>query len=197
MLIHKYKNIEYSEVRLTELNQDLRCDSEYFQPEFYYYERLLKKKTLVKVDNFAFVTDGIHASIDFDEESEVNMISAKAPKENEFDLSGTGFISKIQHQNNPRTALRKDDVIITTVGTIGNCAVVSDDILPANSDRHVGIIRVANDVILPRYLSTYLLCKYGKSYVKREIAGNVQPNLYIGNIKSLKIPIPSILFNKR
>ena len=154
MLIHKYKNIEYSEVRLSEFNQDLRCDAEYFQPEVYYYERLLRKKVLVKVDNLAFVTDGIHASIDFDEESNINMISAKAPKENEFDLSGTGFISKTQHQNNPRTALRKDDVIITTVGTIGNCAVVSDDILPANSDRHVGIIRVENDKILPRYLST-------------------------------------------
>lgn len=89
-----------------------------------------------------FVTDGIHESINFDNQSDVNLISAKSPKENVFDLLNNNFISYEQHNKTSRTNLKKGDVIISTVGTIGNCAVVDDLMLPANSDRHVGIIRL-------------------------------------------------------
>lgn len=143
--------------------------------------------------NIAFVTDGIHESIDFDENSKINLISAKAPKQNTFDLSATGHISELQNKFNPRTQLQEDDVIISTVGTIGNCAVVDKSILPANSDRHVGIIRL-NRKYKPRYVSTFLLSKYGKFQTERHTTGNVQPNLFIYKLKALKIPFISDIF---
>ena len=97
------------------------------------------------------------------------------------------FISEKANKLNPRTALRKNDVIISTVGTIGNCAVVDDSILPANSDRHVGIIRIQNDYS-PYVLSTFLLSKYGRTQTLREATGNVQLNLFIYKLKELAIP---------
>lgn len=126
------------------------------------------------------------------------MISAKAPKKNTFNLEGTGYISVKQNESNPRTQLKENDIIISTVGTIGNCAVVDKAILPANSDRHVGIIRVGKDSdYKPRFISTFLLSKYGRFQTKRHTTGNVQPNLFLYKIRDLKIPYISLNFQQR
>ncbi|MCP4481543.1 MAG: restriction endonuclease subunit S [bacterium] len=114
------------------------------------------------------------------------MFSAKAPKENMFDISGLSYISEKQHIRNPRTSLQENDVIISTVGTIGNCAVITEDLLPANSDRHVGIIR--SKEISPYLISTFLLSKYGRMQSLRNVVGNVQPNLYIRDMKKFIFP---------
>ena len=168
-------------------NDSFRFDSEYFKKE--YLEKLLaiKQVNYARVAEFAFVTDGIHESIEFDENSAINLVSAKSPKENIFDISNNEYISLSQHKNNPRTELKKGDVIISTVGTIGNCAVVDETILPANSDRHVGIVRIKK-WYKPYFVSTFLLTKYGRFQTLREATGNVQLNLFIYKIKSLKIP---------
>lgn len=139
------------------------------------------------IGEFSDVTDGIHTSIDYDSESAVNLISATSPRENYFDLSRNARISEKAHRENPRTALRLNDVVLSTVGTIGNCAVVDQSVLPANSDRHVGIIRVKKDY-LPYVISSYLLSKYGKMQTSRETTGNVQPNLFLYKIREIVIP---------
>ena len=142
---------------------------------------------VLSIGDIAFVTDGIHTSIDYDQNGYINLISATSPRENVFDLSRNVFISEKAHSNNPRTALRKNDVIISTVGTIGNCAVVDNTILPANSDRHVGIIRLQKDYS-PYVLSTFMLSKYGRMQTLRESTGNVQLNLFIYKLKELLVP---------
>ena len=87
-------------------------------------------------------------------------------------------------------------MIISTVGTIGNCAVVDDSILPANSDRHVGIIRIKDDYS-PYVLSTFLLSKYGRMQTLRESTGNVQLNLFIYKLRELQIPNFSTDFQQK
>jgi restriction endonuclease S subunit len=188
--------MQYSVVNYKNLEQgSLRFDSEHYHPTNLFLLQTLKKKNHAQIGDFAFVTDGIHASIDFDENSKINLLSAKAPKENYFDLSGTGFISKEQDEKNKRTRLKENDVVISTVGTIGNCAVVDKSILPANSDRHVGIIRIEKDY-QPYFLSSFLLSKYGRFQTFRESTGNVQLNLFIYKIKEITVPNLSQNFQK-
>lgn len=169
-------------------------DSEYVLKYYLILEKTLEKVGTRMIGDFAYVTDGIHESIDFDESTNINLISAKAPKNNFFDLSGTGYISTAQNSANPRTQLIENDIIISTVGTIGNCAVVNERILPANADRHVGIIRISNSAIKPRFLSTFFLTKFGRYQTIRFTTGNVQPNLFIYKVKDIKVPLLSIEF---
>ena len=179
---------DVSIIHLSDLKSNRRLD-----PQYYHTANIALDTTLDKVetdtldDVTSLITDGIHASIQFDDDSDVLLVSAMSPKQNYFDVSKNRHIDVLQHDKNPRTSLRIEDVIISTVGTIGNVAVVTDDMLPANSDRHVGIIRL-NDDILPRYVTTFLLSKYGRYQVMRETTGNVQPNLFIDKIETLKIP---------
>jgi hypothetical protein len=175
-------NINYSEVQGFN-----RTDAEFYKPEYQEYFQRLKLHGAEGISHFAYITDGIHASPDIFEGG-IRYISAKCVKDNEFIIDNCIYISHRQNEQNPRTQLSDGDVIITTVGTIGNVAVVESEMTPCNCDRHVGIIRIKDNQVSPYYLSTFLNSKYGRFQSLRESAGNVQLNLYIKNIGHIEVP---------
>lgn len=185
------EGLEATEVRFSNLNKENRLDAEYFSKNNISLYRKLCSIPYTTIGEIAFVTDGIHSSIEYSRDSGINLISATSPKNNLFDLSRQAFITANAHENNPRTALQINDVVVSTVGTIGNSAVVRSHILPANSDRHVGIIRILTDYS-PYFLSTFLLSKYGRMQTLRESTGNVQLNLFLYKIRELIIPAFSV-----
>jgi len=78
----QYSIVNYSELEKT----SLRFDPEYYHPlNLTLYEKLVLKPHQM-IGEFSYVTDGIHNPIQFDDESNINLISAKAPKDNYFDL---------------------------------------------------------------------------------------------------------------
>ena len=171
-------------------NEVWRFDASYFLREDIRRLRMLIALDHTRLGDECYVTDGIHTSIDFEEGSGIKVISAKHPKDGFLDLRIVEEISAASHEANPRTALKAGDVILSTVGTIGNAAVVQSEVLPANSDRHVAIIRVRdkNRPIFPEYISVFLNSSYGRMQSIRETTGNVQPNLFLEKIRDLKIP---------
>jgi len=173
---------------ISDLKGTKRLDAEYFQPLYLRLEKKLLKINSKPLKNFALVTDGIHSSIDYDPNSKIRIISAQSVQDNDFDLSANTRISAEQHQRNLRTSLNVGDIIISSVGTIGNSAVVSAYMLPSNADRHVAIVRLKNKRFNPFYLSTFLNSKFGKFQTIRESTGNVQLNLFIEKIKELLLP---------
>ncbi|MDE7284087.1 MAG: hypothetical protein K2N85_10990 [Lachnospiraceae bacterium] len=186
---------ECTEILFSQLNAECRIDAEYFYKANLKMQALIKSKSYVTIGEIGYVTDGIHTSIDYDENSRINLISATSPRQNVFNLTRNAYISEAAHLANPRTALKENDIILSTVGTIGNCAVVDADILPANTDRHVGIIRL-HSTINPYVLSTFLLTKYGKNQTIRETTGNVQPNLFLYKVREIIIPVFESTFQK-
>ncbi len=169
----------------------LRFDPEYYQPHYLKAIEQLKAFNAIPIGRFADVTDGIHGSPEWVDDGGVRYLSAKSVKDNYFVLANAGQISQEQDTANPRTRARINDVLITTVGTIGNAAVVYDEVLPANMDRHLGIIRIRPDRtdIDPYYLSTFLNCRFGRLQSLREATGNVQLNLFIEKINTLLVPL--------
>jgi len=185
------EGLEATEVLLSEMAHDnnvLRCDAEYFGKTVLAAIHRLQSINAVPLMRLANITDGIHTSLPFIDNGEIKVLSAKHPKDNFIDISQFETISDDFHAINPRTALRKNDVLLSTVGTIGNAAVVTPDILPANSDRHIGIIRLHRDAPPPFFVSTFLVSRYGRLQSIRETTGNVQPNLFISKIERLLIP---------
>ncbi len=180
----------WSEVCCTEIMSKHRFDSEYYNPYYQKLHKELLKTSPVKLKDIALITDGIHGSPNVVEKHKgVKYISAKCVKENGFSIDNCLYVSYKQNNANPRTQLRKNDIIITTVGTIGNVAVVDEEILPSNCDRHVGIIRLnIQDEYYPYFISSFMNSKYGRFQSIRESAGNVQLNLYISNIGRILIP---------
>lgn len=180
----------WSVVKMSELAGSQRLDAEYYRPEYMELSKRLLKHRTVFLDEIAHVTDGIHGSPVFDSGSGIRYISAKCVRDCYFDVMNAEEIAPAQHTKNPRTALRINDVIISTVGTIGFCAVVDKNILPANCDRHVGIVRLRDsNRIDPYFIAAFLNSRYGRGQTIREATGNVQLNLFIYAIGKLRVPI--------
>ena len=173
---------------ISELKGARRLDAEYYQPAYLKLEKEIRKIGSKRLKDIAFVTDGIHSSINYDPTSPIRIISAQSVQDNNFDLSANTRISVEQHQRNLRTSLEVGDIIISSVGTIGNAAVVSANMLPSNADRHVGIVRLKNKKFNAFHVSTFLNSKYGRFQTFRESTGNVQLNLFIEKIEELLIP---------
>ena len=180
----------WSEINISTLATGTRLDAEYYQPLNLKRMKDLEKLKIVRLGDIAYVTDGIHASPDVVEDGGVRYLSAKCVKDNDFALGNTLQIRKSQHEANKRTSIRVGDVLLTTVGTIGNAAVVQPDMLPSNMDRHLGLIRLNTGApVDPYFLSTFLNSEYGRFQSNRESTGNVQLNLFIEKIKELKLPL--------
>lgn len=113
-----------------------RIEAEYYHPNYMLLMPRLHKKPLLSLGRLAFVTDGIHASIDYDDNSNIYCLSAQSVREGIFDLSARTMISSAQHQQNLRTSIKEGDVIISSMGTIGLAAVAYREMLPANAVRH-------------------------------------------------------------
>ncbi len=180
-------------IYLKDLQRFNRLDAEYYQQIYLEYLERLKKLGSIRLGdpNYAKITDGIHTAIDYDPKSNIRCLSATSPRQGYFDLSANNFISTKQHNRNLRSSMREGDVIISSVGTIGNCAVITNELLPTNADRDVGIIRIKNNKLNPFFVCAFLNSKYGLFQTKRESTGNVQLHLFIDKMKEILIPLIS------
>jgi type I restriction enzyme M protein len=180
--------ITYSIIQKSQLERASRLDAEYYQPE--YLERMKKLKLFLtgKLGDVAYITDGEHGSPIFDEGSGIKYFSAQHVRDGFIDDSGAKYISKIIDEKNKRSRLQKGDVLLSTVGTIGFAGLVTEDLLPANIDRHVARIALKEKAIDPHFLVAFLNSPFGRFQTIREATGNVQLNLFIDKIKELLIP---------
>lgn len=59
--------LEISEINFSEMFFENRLDSEYFLKNILIKDAMLDKLNSIKIGSFSYVTDGIHESIEFDE----------------------------------------------------------------------------------------------------------------------------------
>lgn len=176
-------------VESSELEGATRIEAEYYRPAYLSLIETLRKVSTIQLESIAFVTDGIHASIDYDNNSKIYCLSAQSVKPGFFDLTAETMISTVQHNANLRTSIKKGDVIVSSMGTIGFAAVAYSKMLPANAVRQVLIVRLKNDLgeLYPYFISAFLNSKYGLFQSLREATGNVQQHLFIDKVQKFKI----------
>lgn len=100
-------------------------------------------------------------------------------------------ISQETHKFLKRSILKENDVLFSIAGAIGRTAVVTKDILPANTNQAIAIIRLKNG-ILPKYLSYILNSILVSDQIKKHIVGAAQQNLNLKQVGEIKIPIIDI-----
>ena len=91
-----------------------------------------------------------------------------------------------------RSVLQTDDILITIAGaTIGKCAMVPANILPANTNQALAIIRLA-DGNSKKFVMYLLQSDHMKEYMQSNIKGSAQPNLSLKQLNDFVIPLPSV-----
>ena len=186
--------LECSEVMMSNLNEEFRIDSEYYKQKYLKEDREIKQFHKKTIGELAFVTDGQHGYHEVDEFSDIHMLTAKNAKDWFANLVGAETVAKWVDENNKRSSLQVDDIILSTRGTIGCCAIVTDEILPANIDQDIARIEINDNSICSEFLLTYLNSRYGQDCMERNKTGMVQQGLTLQKVRNLNIPIMSIDF---
>jgi type I restriction enzyme S subunit len=132
-------------------------------------------------------------------DSGINYIKAEALNgDSTLDLSGGFFISEDVHQSLKRSVLEEGDVLLTIAGAnIGKCGIVEERHLPANTNQAVGIMRVDQQQVTPRYLYYWFKQPQTFRYIQGLNAQAAQPNINLSMLRNIEVPVPSISEQKR
>ena len=139
------------------------------------------------------VTDGEHGTVPYEIGSPYYLLSAKnllngkiVLTDNERTISKQSF-DKIRK----RTGLEKDDVLISTVGTIGNLAI-ADEVSYYEFNRDVGIFKCNKEKLIPEYLYYFLSTNAQQKRMMKIAKGVTQKHLYISDLEEIDIDIPNV-----
>ena len=106
-----------------------------------------------------------------------------------IDTSKFAFIDVDTHEALERSILQEGDVLFSMAGVyLGKTAVVPREILPANTNQAVGIIRLDQTKAIPRFIHYVLSSPNCRALVHRSVAQSAQPKFNLRDIGSLRVP---------
>lgn len=114
-----------------------------------------------------------------------------------FVTDGLVYVNSSLHEEMRRTHTIQGDVLLNITGaSIGRCAVIPDSLGQANVNQHVCIIRTKENS-LPQYLCAYLNSPLGQNQIMAIQGGVTRQGLNYQQIRKLKLPLPSVLKQKK
>ena len=182
--------LECSEINRSELERTLRIDSEFYSKSAIKVSDMLQSRSHDLLTTFVNVSDGNHMGIsDY-------FIDEGVPYYRGQD-AGAFFIEN----SNPicidektfelpvmkRSHLKKGDVILSIVGTIGSLSLVYSD-KSATCSCKLAILR-PKEGKNAELLATFLRGKYGQAQITRFTRGAVQKGLILEDMDQLVVPV--------
>ena len=128
----------------------------------------------------------------------INFIKIEAITENgDFRTDLFKHISLDCNKALSRSQLKKNDILFSIAGALGRVAIVTDDILPANINQALSIIRISSNLISHNYLFYVLKTADVLKQFDKVKRGNAQLNLSLEDVKNITIPYPPLEEQKR
>jgi type I restriction enzyme S subunit len=130
---------------------------------------------------------------DFQEEG-VKFIKVENISESgEFLYKNIQYISDETNNFLKRSILTEGDILFPIAGALGRCAIVGNDMLPANINQALALLRLKNGISINPYYLTYFLRSLSQiGYFLKLKAGVAQLNLNLGQLGDFKIPLPPL-----
>jgi type I restriction enzyme S subunit len=111
----------------------------------------------------------------------------------DFIPSKFAAVSNECHESLKRSQLKEGDILFSIAGALGRTALVTQKILPANTNQALAIIRIKKDVLIDkRYLILALKTGFTLEQIEKHQGGVAQQNLSLGQMKTFEIPLPPI-----
>ena len=136
------------------------------------------------------ITDGVHNTVIDCPDGEYFLLSCKNIKNGTLDISSTE--RKINRETfnklRKRTQLGKGDILLTSVGTIGELMLLNEDPYNFEFQRSVAIIKPNENFISSFFLYGTLKSQIDK--IKNTAHGAVQQCIFLSDLKEYSIHIP-------
>ena len=145
------------------------------------------------------ITDGTHSTVIDDPLGKYHLLSCKNIKngqilitesDRKINLETLTFLRK-------RTDLSIHDILVTTVGTIGEVAQITTINIPYELQRSVAILKANNLLISHQYLYQFTKSKQFQNQAEFFSEGTAQKCLFLGSINQIKILIPNKLIQNK
>jgi type I restriction enzyme S subunit len=102
-------------------------------------------------------------------------------------------ISKEANSALSRSVLKEKDILFSIAGALGRVALVTEKMLPANTNQALSIVRVKEkEKILPEYLKYFLMGPNIQGFVKSIAIQSQQANLNLEQIRDFRVGLPSL-----
>lgn len=181
--------LEVAVATFSELERTLRIDAEYFKKEFLATQETLEPLVKTNVAALTHVSDGNHFTIseDFVDEGIPYYRGQDVVGHFFVESSAPNFITEeaFHRKYMKRSHLKRGDVLLSIVGTIGESSLV-DSKAPATCSCKLAILRPHS--VLPEVLATFLQSKHGRNQVKRLTRGAIQGSLLLEDMDQLWVP---------
>jgi type I restriction enzyme S subunit len=109
-----------------------------------------------------------------------------------IDKSEFDFIGQDAHEHLSGSALEEGDVLFSIAGALGKVTQISEDVLPANTNQALAIIRVNDSRVIPEYIRYYLETTLVQKYIQSIATTTAQSNLNLKQVSEFKILLPDI-----
>lgn len=190
MKISKYKNIEYSEVWLSELEESIRIDSEFFDSLYFNRENLIKGKNNKKLKEIADNSWNTFSKslneIKYIEISNVDIENADYKFENVISKNAPSRAKKL---------VSYKDVLISTVRPNRNAVTIIKE-KENNIVCSTGFCKLKVKSILPEYIFILFKTNIYRDFLVRYTTASMYPAVQERDIMKQSIPIPSESFQK-
>jgi type I restriction enzyme, S subunit len=135
---------------------------------------------------------------EFSESGFCLFLNATNVTRNGFDFTKCQFISEQKDNALRKGKLQRDDVVLTTRGTVGNAAFVNSSVPYEHMRINSGmvILRCDKNKIVPSYVYHYLRSPQFHGQVNSLRTGVAQPQLPIRDMRHIKLPLPKVPIQK-
>lgn len=121
----------------------------------------------------------------------VNFVKAESITDTgDFVVDKFAKISEETHKFLNRSILRDGDILCSIAGTIGRIAICTIDILPANTNQAIAIIRADLEKCYPEFIYLFMKSPLFRDTMDGKIVHAVQPNLSLGEISNSTLKMP-------
>jgi type I restriction enzyme S subunit len=97
-----------------------------------------------------------------------------------------------------RSQLQAGDILFSIAGALGRTGFVTDDILPANTNQALAIIRLKRDVgLLPKFVLKALETGVVLEQIEKFKGGVAQQNLSLAQVRDFQIALPPLAEQQR
>lgn len=111
-----------------------------------------------------------------------------------FDFSSCSFVTQEKDRVLRKGKLKREDVVLTTRGTVGNAAYYDGSVPYSHIRINSGMVifRANTKALMPRFLYLFLRSRIFSEQVLSLTTGSAQPQLPIRDIKRIRMPIPPL-----
>jgi len=182
--------ITYSIIQKSQLEGALRLDAEYYQPEYLEVISKLKSQKSKQLGEIGKVAYGTTPPGGIFEQKGIPFVRSQNFFNLLIDTSNIVFCTENFHKQNKKSAIRPGDILFAAVGaTIGELAIVQDEIKEGNINQNIARVRIIDGSINPYFVGFFFASRVGQLQIERFITGNAQPYLNSEQIKSLIVPV--------